>query len=155
MGRKFDDPEVQRTLSRIPYKVSKAPNGDFRVVLDGKDYSAPEISAMILAKMKTDAEAYLGEKVTQAVITVPAYFNDSQRNATKDAGKIAGLEVLRIINEPMLLHWPMDWIKKTNELIAVYRPGRRYLRYFNSGCRRRRFPGTLNFRRHLPRRRRF
>ena len=91
MGRKFDDPEVQRDLSRIPYKVTKAPNGDVRVILGGKEYSAPEISAMILAKMKTDAEAYLGEKITQAVITVPAYFNDSQRNATKDAGKIAGM----------------------------------------------------------------
>ena len=100
MGRKFDDPEVQRTLSRVPYKVAKAPNGDVRVILDGKDYSPPEVSAMILAKLKTDAEAYLGETVTQAVITVPAYFNDAQRNATKDAGRIAGLEVLRIINEP-------------------------------------------------------
>ncbi len=120
MGRKFDDPEVQRTLSRVPYKVAKAPNGDVRVVLDGKEYSAPEVSAMILAKMKTDAEAYLGEKVTQAVITVPAYFNDSQRNATKDAGKIAGLEVLRIINEPTASSLAYGLDKKTNELIAVY-----------------------------------
>lgn len=120
MGRKFDDPEVQRTIGRVPYKVSKAPNGDVRVVLDGKDYSAPEISAMILSKMKTDAEAYLGEKVTQAVITVPAYFNDSQRNATKDAGKIAGMEVLRIINEPTASSLAYGLDKKTNELIAVY-----------------------------------
>ncbi len=120
MGRKFDDPEVQRTISRTPYKVTKAPNGDVRVVLDGKEYSAPEISAMILAKMKTDAEAYLGEKITQAVITVPAYFNDSQRNATKDAGKIAGMEVLRIINEPTASSLAYGLDKKTNELIAVY-----------------------------------
>jgi len=100
MGRKIDDPEVQKTLERVPYKISKAPNGDVRVVLDGKEYSPPEISAMILSKLKADAEAFLGEPVTQAVITVPAYFNDAQRNATKDAGRIAGLEVLRIINEP-------------------------------------------------------
>ena len=120
MGRKYDDPEVQRTLSRIPYKVTKAPNGDLRVILDGKEYSAPEVSAMILAKMKADAEAYLGEKITQAVITVPAYFNDSQRNATKDAGKIAGMEVLRIINEPTASSLAYGLDKKTNELIAVY-----------------------------------
>jgi molecular chaperone DnaK len=84
----------------VPYKVSAAPNGDIRVHMGGKDYSPPEISAMILQKIKADAEAYLGETVDQAVITVPAYFNDAQRNATKDAGRIAGLEVLRIINEP-------------------------------------------------------
>jgi molecular chaperone DnaK len=120
MGRKFDDPEVQRTISRVPYKVTKAPNGDVRVVLDGKEYSPPEISAMILAKMKTDAEAYLGDSVTQAVITVPAYFNDAQRNATKDAGKIAGLEVLRIINEPTASSLAYGLDKKKNEVIAVY-----------------------------------
>ncbi len=120
MGRKFDDPEVQRDLSRTPYKVTKAPNGDVRVLLGGKEYSAPEVSAMILAKMKTDAEAYLGEKITQAVITVPAYFNDSQRNATKDAGKIAGLEVQRIINEPTASSLAYGLDKKTNESIAVY-----------------------------------
>src|SRR3970040_1862952 len=100
MGRKFSDPEVQRAVSRVPYQVSEAPNGDVRVMLDGKEYSPPEVSAMILSKLKADAEAYLGEAVSQAVITVPAYFNDAQRNATKDSGKIAGLEVLRIINEP-------------------------------------------------------
>ncbi len=120
MGRKYEDPEVQRTISRVPYKVSKAPNGDVRVILDGKEYSAPEVSAMILAKLKADAEAYLGEKITQAVITVPAYFNDSQRNATKDAGKIAGLEVLRIINEPTASSLAYGLDKKANELIAVY-----------------------------------
>ncbi len=120
MGRKFDDPEVQRALSRVPYKVAKAPNGDVRVVLDGKEYSPPEISAMILAKLKADAEAYLGEAVTQAVITVPAYFNDAQRNATKDAGKIAGLEVLRIINEPTASSLAYGLDKKKDEVIAVY-----------------------------------
>ncbi len=120
MGRKFDDPEVQRTVSRVPYKVSKAPNGDVRVELGGKDYSPAEISAMILAKLKKDAEAYLGETVTQAVITVPAYFNDAQRNATKDAGKIAGLEVLRIINEPTASSLAYGLDKKKNETIAVY-----------------------------------
>ncbi|MBN1370373.1 MAG: molecular chaperone DnaK [Anaerolineaceae bacterium] len=120
MGRKFEDPEVQRTVSRVPYKVAKAPNGDMRVVLDGREYSPPEVSAMILAKLKADAEAYLGEPVTQAVITVPAYFNDAQRNATKDAGKIAGLEVLRIINEPTASSLAYGLDKKKNEVIAVY-----------------------------------
>lgn len=120
MGRKFEDPEVQRTLSRVPYRVGKAHNGDVRVTMDGKEYSPPEVSAMILAKLKADAEAYLGEPVTQAVITVPAYFNDAQRNATKDAGKIAGLEVLRIINEPTASSLAYGLDKKKNETIAVY-----------------------------------
>ncbi|MGB8982480.1 MAG: molecular chaperone DnaK [Anaerolineales bacterium] len=120
MGRKFDDPEVQRTKQRVPYAVNEAPNGDMRVQLDEKDYSPPEVSAMILAKIKRDAEAYLGETITQAVITVPAYFNDAQRNATKDAGKIAGLEVLRIINEPTASSLAYGLDKKKNEVIAVY-----------------------------------
>jgi molecular chaperone DnaK len=120
MGRKFNDPEVQRAVSRMPYRVTKAPNGDVRVVLDGKEYSPPEISAMILGKLKTDAEAYLGETITQAVITVPAYFNDAQRNATKDAGKIAGLEVLRIINEPTASSLAYGLDKKKDEVIAIY-----------------------------------
>ena len=120
MGRKFDDPEVQRALKLVPYEVAKAPNGDVRVKLGGKEYSPPEISAMILSKIKRDAEAYLGEPVTQAVITVPAYFNDAQRNATKDAGKIAGLEVLRIINEPTASSLAYGLDKKKNEVIAVY-----------------------------------
>ena len=120
MGRKFDDPEVQRAVSRIPYKVTKAANGDVRVILDGKEYSPPEVSAMILGKLKADAEAYLGETITQAVITVPAYFNDAQRNATKDAGKIAGLEVLRIINEPTASSLAYGLDKKKDEVIAVY-----------------------------------
>jgi molecular chaperone DnaK len=120
MGRKFDDPEVKKALSRVPYKVAKAPNGDVRVILDGREYSPPEISAMILAKLKADAESYLGETVTQAVITVPAYFNDAQRNATKDAGKIAGLDVLRIINEPTASSLAYGLDKKKDETIAVY-----------------------------------
>jgi molecular chaperone DnaK len=120
MGRKYDDPEVQRTMKLVPYKVTKAPNGDVRVMLADKEYSPPEISAMILSKIKRDAEAYLGEPVTQAVITVPAYFNDAQRNATKDAGKIAGLEVLRIINEPTASSLAYGLDKKKNEVIGVY-----------------------------------
>ncbi len=121
MGRKASDAEVQRAKSLVPYSISSAPNGDVRVVMDGKDYSSPEISAMILGKIKRDAEAYLGEPVNQAVITVPAYFDDAQRNATIDAGKIAGLEVLRIINEPTAssLAYGLDKDGK-NETIAVY-----------------------------------
>jgi len=121
MGRKFDDVEVQRALKVVPYKVTKASNGDLRVAMAGKDYSPPEVSAMILQKLKADAEAKLGEKITQAVITVPAYFNDSQRQATKDAGRIAGLEVLRIINEPTAasLAYGLDKQGK-DEVIAVY-----------------------------------
>jgi molecular chaperone DnaK len=120
MGRKYTDAEVQRTLPRIPYKVTPAENGDIRVVMGEREYSPPEVSAMILAKIKTDAEAYLGETITQAVITVPAYFNDAQRNATKDAGKIAGLDVLRIINEPTASSLAYGLDKKKNEIIAVY-----------------------------------
>ena len=121
MGRKYDDPEVQRTLKSVPYKITRAPNGDVRVVLGGREYSPPEISAMILQKLRVDAEAKLGEKITQAVITVPAYFNDAQRQATKDAGTIAGLEVLRIINEPTAasLAYGLDK-EKSDETIAVY-----------------------------------
>jgi molecular chaperone DnaK len=120
MGRKYEDPEVQRTLPRIPYTVLPAENGDVRVRMGENEFSPPEISAMILAKIKRDAEAYLGEPITQAVITVPAYFNDAQRNATKDAGKIAGLDVLRIINEPTASSLAYGLDKKTNEVIAVY-----------------------------------
>ncbi len=120
MGRKFNDPEVQKAIARAPYKVTEAPNGDVRVYLDGREYSPPEISAMILSKLRADAEAYLGETITQAVITVPAYFNDAQRNATKDAGKIAGLEVLRIINEPTASSLAYGLDKKKDEVIAVY-----------------------------------
>jgi molecular chaperone DnaK len=120
MGRKFDDPEVQRAIKLVPYKVTAAPNGDVRVHMGGREYSPPEISAMILQKMKADAEAYLGEPVSQAVITVPAYFNDAQRNATKDAGRIAGLDVLRIINEPTASSLAYGLGEHKNEVIAVY-----------------------------------
>ena len=120
MGRKYDDVEVQRTMKSVPYKITRASNGDVRVVMAGKEYSPPEVSAMILQKLKTDAEAKLGEKITQAVITVPAYFNDTQRQATKDAGKIAGLEVLRIINEPTAASLAYGLDKKKDETIAVY-----------------------------------
>jgi len=120
MGRKFDDAEVQKALKTVPYKVSAAPNGDLRVHMGSQTYSPPEISAMILQKIKTDADAYLGEEVTQAVITTPAYFNDSQRQATKDAGRIAGLEVMRIINEPTASSLAYGLDKKQDETIAVY-----------------------------------
>jgi molecular chaperone DnaK len=112
MGRKFGDAEVQKARQVLPYQIVERDNGDAWVAMGGKEYSPPEISAMILAKLKADAEAYLGEKVTQAVITVPAYFNDAQRQATKDAGRIAGLEVLRIINEPTASPWPTAWTRK-------------------------------------------
>src|SRR4051794_6383216 len=121
MGRKFNEPDVQRDMKLVPYKVSAAPNGDVQVWMGGRAYSPPEVSAMILQKLKQDAESYLGDTVTQAVITVPAYFNDSQRNATKDAGRIAGLEVLRIINEPTAaaLAYGLDK-KEAEEELAVY-----------------------------------
>src|ERR1700726_1334017 len=118
MGRRFE--EVSEEMKMVPYKVVRGENGDARVDISGKKYSPPEISAMILGKLKEAAESYLGEKVTQAVITVPAYFNDAQRQATKDAGKIAGLEVLRIINEPTAAALAYGLDKKKNETIAVY-----------------------------------
>jgi len=120
MGRKYDEPSVEYDRKLLPFKIVKADNSDAKVVMGNKEYSPPEISAMILQKLKTDAEAYLGEKVTEAVITVPAYFNDSQRQATKDAGKIAGLEVLRIINEPTAASLAYGLDKKKEETIAVY-----------------------------------
>ncbi|MBI3286854.1 MAG: molecular chaperone DnaK [Chloroflexi bacterium] len=120
MGRKYSDPSVQYDVKLLPYKISEAPNGDAGVRLGDKDHSPPEISAMILQKLKRDAEAYLGEAVSKAVITVPAYFNDSQRQATKDAGQIAGLEVLRIINEPTASALAYGLDKKKDERIAVY-----------------------------------
>jgi molecular chaperone DnaK len=121
MGRKFDDPIVQEAIKRVPYRVAKAANGDVRVVMGGKEYSPPEISAMILQKLREDAEAKLGDNVKQAVITVPAYFNDAQRQATKDAGQIARLEVLRIVNEPTAasLAYGLDKVGRDEE-IAVY-----------------------------------
>src|SRR5687767_6079457 len=121
IGRRFDDPMVQRAAKVLPYKVVRNDNGDAWVEIRGKQYSPAEISAFILQKMKQTAEDYLGEKVTEAVITVPAYFNDSQRQATKDAGKIAGLDVKRIINEPTAaaLAYGLDK-KRGDRKIAVY-----------------------------------
>ncbi len=120
MGRKFRSKEVQEAMKRLPYKVVEADNGDAHVELRGKRYSPPEVSAMILQKMRQTAEDYLGEKVTEAVVTVPAYFDDSQRQATKDAGQIAGLNVLRIINEPTAASLAYGLDKKKDERIAVY-----------------------------------
>ncbi|MCE5194112.1 MAG: molecular chaperone DnaK [Nitrospiraceae bacterium] len=120
MGRKYTSPEVDHAKKRLPYKITEASNGDAHVEIRGKKYSPPEISAMILQKLKQAAEDYLGESVTDAVITVPAYFDDSQRQATKDAGKIAGLNVLRIINEPTAAALAYGMDKKKEEKIAVY-----------------------------------
>ena len=120
MGRKFKSREVQEAMKRLPYKVVEADNGDAHVELRGKRYSPPEVSAMILQKMRQTAEDYLGEKITEAVVTVPAYFDDSQRQATKDAGQIAGLNVLRIINEPTAASLAYGLDKKKDERIAVY-----------------------------------
>ena len=120
MGRKYEDSEVQRDIKLLPYKIVKAANADAHVQMGSKTYAPPEISAMVLQKMKQDAEAKVGEKITEAVITVPAYFNDSQRQATKDAGKIAGLEVLRIINEPTAAALAYGLDKKGDMTIAVY-----------------------------------
>jgi len=120
IGCKFEDKESQEDLKKMPYQTKKASDGSIRVVMNGKEYSPQEISAFILQKLKADAETYLGEKVTEAVITVPAYFNDSQRQATKDAGKIAGLEVKRIINEPTAASLAYGLDKNKNEKIAVY-----------------------------------
>jgi len=120
MGRRFDDAEVKKTIKMVPYKVVKGKDGMACVEVDGKIYTPQEISAKILQKAKADAEAFLGEKVTEAVITVPAYFDDSQRQATKQAGEIAGLEVKRIINEPTAASLAYGLDKKKNEKIAVY-----------------------------------
>ncbi len=120
MGRKFKEETVQNDTKLVPFKLTEASNGDVKVKMGDKEYSPPEISAMILQKLRADAEAYLGEKVTEAVITVPAYFSDSQRQATKDAGKIAGLEVLRIVNEPTAAALAYGLDKKKDETIAVY-----------------------------------
>src|SRR5687767_8171880 len=121
MGRRFSDPEVQRSMKQVPYKIEQASNGGVVVALGASEkLTPPEVSAMILGKLKTDAEAFLGDKVTQAVITVPAYFDDSQRQATKDAGQIAGLEVLRIINGPTAAALAYGLDKKKDEMVAVY-----------------------------------
>ena len=120
MGRKYNARQVQEAMKRLPYKITEGSNGDAHVEIRGKSYSPPEVSAMILQKMRQTAEDYLGEKVTEAVITVPAYFDDSQRQATKDAGQIAGLNVLRIINEPTAASLAYGLDKKKDERIAVY-----------------------------------
>jgi molecular chaperone DnaK len=120
IGRKYSSKEIQYDVKISAYKITEAPNGDAQVTVRGKNYSPAEISAMILTKMKQTAEDYLGEKVSDAVITVPAYFNDSQRQATKDAGKIAGLNVLRIINEPTAAALAYGLDKKKDEKIAVF-----------------------------------
>ena len=120
IGRRFDDPEVQKAMKVSPYKIVRAENGDAWVEIRGKKYSPAEISAFILQKMKQTAEDHLGEKISEVVITVPAYFNDSQRQATKDAGKIAGLNVLRIINEPTAASLAYGLDKKKDEKIAVF-----------------------------------
>jgi molecular chaperone DnaK len=118
MGRKYD--EVNAEIKQVPFKVEKASNGDVRIAAEGKQYSPPEIAAMVLQKLKQSAEDYLGAKVEKAVITVPAYFNDAQRQATKDAGKVAGLEVLRIVNEPTAAALAYGLDKKKDEIIAVF-----------------------------------
>ena len=152
MGRRYN--EVQSEIKTVPYKVICGPNGDVRVVALGKEYSPPEISAMILQKMKDAAEQHLGEKVTQAVITVPAYFNDSQRQATKDAGKIAGLEVLRIVNEPTAAALAYGLDKQEGRDHRRVRLWRRHVRHFHPGSGRRRGGSKVHQRRHPPGRRR-
>ncbi len=155
IGRKFEDEVVQRDIKMVPYKIAKADNGDAWVDVQGKKMAPQEISARILMKMKKTAEDYLGEAVTEAVITVPAYFNDSQRQATKDAGRIAGLEVKRIINEPTAaaLAYGEDKQGRRPQDRGV-RPGWRHLRRLHHRDRRGRWRapvrGALDERRHLP-----
>ena len=149
IGRKFTDKEVQKDLDIMPYEIVKKGNG-VAVKMGDKEYTPEEVSAMILSKIKADAEAFLGEKVTEAVITVPAYFDDSQRQATKDAGKIAGLEVKRIINEPTAAALAYGLEGKKDEKIAVFDLGGRYLRHFHSGSGRQRGGSTRYQWRHLP-----
>ena len=155
IGRRYDDPMVEKDKKLVPYKISRASNGDAWVEVEGKTYSPSQISAFILQKMKETAEAYLGDKVEQAVITVPAYFNDAQRQATKDAGKIAGLEVLRIINEPTAAALAYGLDKKKTGTIAVYDLGGGTFDISDSRNRRRRVRSEIDQRRYLPRRRRF
>ena len=145
---------MQRDLKLLPYKIDSASNGDAQVTMGGRGYSPPEISAMILQKLKADAEAYLGETVTEAVITVPAYFNDAQRQATKDAGKIAGLEVLRIINEPTAASLAYGLDKKGEKVIAVYDLGGGTFDISILELGEGTFQVQLDQRRHAPRRRR-
>ncbi len=152
IGRRYDDPVTEKDKKLVPYKIVKADNGDAWVEAQGKKYSPSQISAFILQKMKETAESYLGEKVEKAVITVPAYFNDAQRQATKDAGKIAGLEVLRIINEPTAAALAYGLDKKDGKNRRL-RPWRRHVRHLDPRDRRRRVRGEVDQRRHLPRRR--
>ena len=155
IGRRFDDAPVQGMVGKAPYHIVRGDNGDAWVEVQGKKYSPSQISAFILQKMKETAEAYLGETVTQAVITVPAYFNDSQRQATKDAGKIAGLEVLRIINEPTAAALAYGLERKGNGTIAVYDLGGGTFDVSVLEIGRRRIRGQIDQRRHFPRRRGF
>jgi molecular chaperone DnaK len=142
MGRKFN--EVSEEMTIVPYEVFEGPNGDVRVKAEGKDFAPPEISAMILQKLKADAEAYLGEPVTEAVITVPAYFNNAQREATKDAGKIAGLNVLRIINEPTAASLRLRTRQGVRPDDPRLRPRRRHVRRVRARARRRRLRGQVD-----------
>ena len=151
MGRRFD--EVSDEMKMVPYAVERAENGDVRIDVDGKQYSPPEISAMILQKLKQAAEDYLGEKVERAVITVPAYFNDAQRQATKDAGKIAGLTVERLVNEPTAAALAYGLDKKKDETDRRLRLRRRHLRHLDPRGRRGRGRGEVDQRRHPPGRR--
>jgi molecular chaperone DnaK len=153
IGRRFDDKTVKADQKLVPYKIVAGDNGDAWVDIDGQKYSPSQISAFTLQKMKETAEAYLGEKVEKAVITVPAYFNDAQRQATKDAGKIAGLDVLRIINEPTAAALSYGLEKSEGKTIAVYDLGGGTFRHLHPGDRRRRVRGEVDQRRHLPRRR--
>ena len=153
IGRTWEDPMVKKDMDLVGYEIVKGPNSDAWVKGPDKAYSPQEISAFILGKMKETAETFLGEKVTQAVITVPAYFNDAQRQATKDAGGIAGLEVLRIINEPTAAALAYGLDKKDLARHRRLRPRRRHVRYFHPRNRRRRLRGAVDQRRHLPGRR--
>jgi len=155
IGRRYDDPMTQKDKGMVPYKIVAGPNGDAWVEVKGKAYSPSQISAFILTKMKETAEAFLGQKVEQAVITVPAYFNDAQRQATKDAGRIAGLDVLRIINEPTAAALAYGLDKKGHGKIAVYDLGGGTfdisILEVGDGV----FEGQINQRRYFPRRRGF
>lgn len=151
IGRRYDDPMVEKDKKLVPYKIVRADNGDAWVEVQGKKYSPSQISSYILVKMKETAEAYLGEKVEKAVITVPAYFNDSQRQATKDAGKIAGLDVLRIINEPTAAALAYGLDKKEIRHDCGLRSRGRYVRHLTAGDRRRRVRSESHQRRYVSR----
>ena len=153
IGRRFEDPIVRKDIDMVPYKIVRADNGDAWVQVRGEKKAPAQISAEVLKKMKQTAERYLGKPVEKAVITVPAYFNDSQRQATKDAGKIAGLDVLRIINEPTAAALAYGMDKRPEPDDRGLRPRRRHLRRLDPRDRRRRVRGEVDQRRHLPRRR--